>query len=162
MKEAIREEKRRVAQELLERQQPLPENDDEATEQILERSNELLRLLKKASSGDELEYWKEVLGELLELGGVAVAYLYRHGGWEKEPSELAGSAESYAPNIRHVPFSSSLYRDMVLSFTLETVNAEDLDGRVAALALVGLVIESCWRLEDSLDEYVMSLEREDA
>ena len=63
---------------------------------------------------------------------------------------------SYTPNIHHVQLSSRLYTETLDYYTRETLNEEDLSGRVAALALIGLMVDSHTKVEDGLYELLAS------
>jgi hypothetical protein len=154
VRDAVRIEQERVAEEMLSRAPELPDDLDDATSLLVDATNELQRLLDLAKSDeDDDDLWTAILDRMSELGAVGTAFLGRHGGWERDPGELVASIQQYMPNIRHVGFSSSLFRDMVTHYSLETVNEEELDGRTASLALIGLMVDSHWRLEESLYEF---------
>lgn len=148
---AIRREREQLVTEMLALAPALPDDPRDANGLLLDRSNEVSGLVGENSvASEKLEHGRATLDSILKLGGAATAFLGRNGGWEQKPVDIVSSMESCAPNIHHVQLSSSLYGDILSYYTLETLNQEDLDGRVAALALVSLMVDSHAKVEDDL------------
>lgn len=154
---AIRQEREQLVTEMLSRDLDLPEDSQTLDELILDRSNILYKLLHSSPPGqEEFQHWRAVLEAMVDLGAVACALLERQGAWEREPSDIVASMRSHTPNLRHVSLTSKLYADILSYYTLEALNQEDLDGRSAALALIGLMVDSHRLLDDSLHEFLAS------
>jgi len=156
---AIRQEREQLVTEMLSRGPDWPGNPPTLNELILDRSDILSKLLQSSSTDQEdFQHWRAVLEAMVDLGATATALLERQGAWEREPSAIVASMASHTPNLRHVSLTSRLYADTLSYYTLEAVNQEDLDGRSAALALIGLMVDSHRLLDDSLNEFLASQE----
>jgi hypothetical protein len=139
----IREEEERVCSEMLSRVPDLPDEEVDATQLLVDRTNSLHELIESAVAADEDPHpWQQVLEAMR--------------GWERKPSELVASTVPYMPNVRHVAWDSRLFKDLLTYYSLEVSNEEDLDARSATLSLLGMMVESHWRLEESLYEWQAS------
>jgi hypothetical protein len=147
---AIREEEEKVCAAMLKRVPSLPDTD--ADQLLVDRNNALHQEIAKAAGGDGLGAWKDALDAMLDLGATAIAFFHRSGGWEQKPADLVSSTALYSPNVRHIAWDSRLFVDLATYYSLEISNEEDLDARTATLSLLGMMLESHWRLEEGLYE----------
>jgi hypothetical protein len=153
---AIRREQEQLVEEMLQLAPKLPDEFDAAAEALVRQSNEVSALVTSTADSKEIEHGRALLESMLKLGAVAVAFLKRHGAPEREPATIVDSMQSYAPNIHHIQLSSSLYTDFLGYYTVETLKEKDINGRTAALALIGLMVDSHARVEDGLYELLAS------
>jgi hypothetical protein len=154
---AIRQEEEKVCAGMLRRVPTLPDDEGEAVQILVDRTNALHESIDEAVRHDhDPGRWQSVLEAMLDLGAIAIAFFHRGGGWESEPRELVASTIPYMPNVRYVSWDSRLFRDLVTYYSLEVSNEEDLDARTATLSLLGMMVDSHWRLEDSLYEWQAS------
>lgn len=157
IRKAIQSEREQLVSEMLRDAPALAEDLDSAAAVVIDQSNALHTLLAATPpEPEEAEHWRGVLRAMLDVGATAGAFLERHGAWERDPADIVASMDLYKPNMRHISLSSRLYSDTLTYYTLEVVNEEELDGRSASLALIGLMVESYRHLEDSLYEYLAS------
>ncbi|MDQ3933867.1 MAG: hypothetical protein M3340_04470 [Actinomycetota bacterium] len=151
LQRALEQERRRVADMFIRRAPTLPDDEKTIVQLVVDATNALHESIENATQNSSVETWSRVLGHVVALGGITVALLRNHPE-VRDAAILGRGAEYHAPNLRHTGPGTRLFSDLLTYYTGEALYGADMPLTQARLSLIGLLIESYWRLDESIGE----------
>jgi len=151
IRRAIRDQRRAIVHEILERTDPLPPSSTSGADTIAACLQAVSLEVARAQAAPD-EWWSGVRGALIGLGRSAVAQSAIIDPDFEHRETVRGNVSLHIPENLDVPVDGGLWRAMTTYLVQEAGDAASPRALDAALTLLGLTVDQIARIDDYMPE----------